>query len=97
MLGASRFDAYMAPYVRASERPQKNVSWDMIEVALSTCSAVAGLPIADVLRKGSEGRFNLPGDTTRSWWDWRALPGDLWADGLAARLRALNAYYARLG
>jgi len=96
VLGATRFGEYMRGFPRVEERLQTNVSWDMIEVALASPSALAGLPAGDLLCKGSEGRLNLPGDTSRSWWDWRATREEWHLDRLAARLRKLNAHYGRL-
>lgn len=96
VLGATRFDGYMGPFVRHEWRSQRNVSWDMIEVALASASGLAAIPVGDLLCKGTEGRINLPGDISRPWWDWRATREEWRPWELAPRWRALNAHYGRL-
>lgn len=95
--GATRYHAHMAGFRRLDERPQMNVSWDLVELALASPSAVAGVPIADILRRGEEARVNLPGDISRPWWDWRARREDLEDAALASALRRMNTHYGRAG
>ena len=97
VIGATRFGDYMRSFARLEARVQANVSWDMIEVALASPSALAGMPVADLLSKGSEARINLPGDTSRPWWDWRATREEWDPGALATRLGRLNTHYGRLG
>ena len=59
--------------------------WPLIELALSSRSALAIVPVQDVLGLGSEARMNRPGEVGGNW-EWRLEPGQL-TDAHAARLR----------
>jgi 4-alpha-glucanotransferase len=59
--------------------------WPLIDHALSSASALAIVPVQDVLGLGSEARMNRPGEVGGNW-DWQLEAGQLTA-GHAARLR----------
>jgi 4-alpha-glucanotransferase len=60
--------------------------WPLIELALSSRSALAVVPVQDVLGLGSEARMNRPGEVGGNW-EWRLEPGQLTGTH-AARLRS---------
>ena len=60
--------------------------WPLVERALSSRSALAIVPVQDVLGLGSEGRMNRPGEIGGNW-GWRLEPGQLTA-AHADRMRA---------
>ena len=64
----------------------RDPAWSLIEAALSSRSALAIVPVQDVLGLGSEARMNMPGSETGNW-GWRLAAGAL-DPALAARLRA---------
>jgi 4-alpha-glucanotransferase len=68
--------------------------WELIELALSSRTALCMIPAQDVLQLGSEGRMNTPGEPFGNW-TWRLEPGQL-TDALAERLRAATAAAGRL-
>ena len=78
---------------RYLDRPVTDPSWNMIRTALSSVSALAMLPVQDVLGLGSEHRMNVPG-TEEGNWEWR-LTSDALTPDLAARLRGLTELYGR--
>jgi 4-alpha-glucanotransferase len=60
-------------------------AWPLIELALSSRSALAVVPVQDVIGLGSEARMNRPGEVGGNW-EWRLEAGQL--TGVhAARLR----------
>jgi 4-alpha-glucanotransferase len=59
--------------------------WPLVELALSSRSSLAILPVQDVLGLGNEARMNRPGVLGGNW-RWRLEPGQL-TDEHAARLR----------
>jgi 4-alpha-glucanotransferase len=59
--------------------------WPLIELALSSRSALAIVPAQDVLGLGSEARMNRPGEVGGNW-AWRLEAGQL-TPAHAARLR----------
>jgi 4-alpha-glucanotransferase len=60
--------------------------WPLVERALSSRSALAIVPVQDVLGLGSDARMNRPGEVGGNW-NWRLEPGQL-TDAHARRLRA---------
>ena len=60
-------------------------AWPLIELALSSRSALAIVPVQDVLGLGSEARMNRPGEVGGNW-EWRLEAGQL-TGAHAARLR----------
>ena len=65
----------------------------VLRATLASVGSLAVLPMQDLLRLGSDARFNTPG-TTRGNWSWRADPGWLTAD-LARHYRYLNTLFGR--
>lgn len=45
----------------------KNISWDMIRLAISSTAQIAIFPLQDVLRFGSESRMNTPSTPSGNW------------------------------
>jgi 4-alpha-glucanotransferase len=62
-------------------------SWALIELALTSPCQLAMMQAQDVLALGSGARMNTPG--IEGGWDWRMPPGAL-TDAHADRLRALT-------
>ena len=60
--------------------------WPLIERAFSSRSALAVIPVQDVLGLGSDARMNRPGEIEGNW-QWRLEPGELTGEH-AARLRS---------
>ena len=60
--------------------------WPLIKRTFSSRSALAIVPVQDVLGLGSEARMNRPGEIEGNW-SWRLEPGQL-TDAHARRLRA---------
>ena len=71
----------------------KDINNDMIRLALSSTADTAIIPMQDYLGLGSEGRINTP-STLGGNWSWRLKKSDL-DEGLAERIRKLNALYGR--
>ena len=65
----------------------------LIRAALGSVSAIAVLPMQDLLNLGSEARLNTPG-TVRGNWTWQ-LPQDAMRDDLARHFAQLNRLFAR--
>jgi 4-alpha-glucanotransferase len=68
-------------------------AWPLIELALSSRSALAIVPAQDVLGLGSEARMNRPGEVGGNW-EWRLEAGEL-TGAHAARLREAAAKSSR--
>ena len=66
--------------------------WDLVRLAWSSVAQVSIAPFQDILGLGSEGRMNVPGNSSDNW-TWRAA--DL-PEPLIQRLRFLNEAYGRL-
>lgn len=73
----------------------EDVPGAMCEIAWAAPSALAGAPLQDLLGLGGEARMNLPGDSKRTWWTWRATRNEIETSGLTDFLRRLNADAAR--
>ncbi len=74
--------------------PTEPMPWPLIRMALGTRSALAILPMQDILGLDSQHRMNLPGTTEGNWqwrFDWHQVP-----TGLESRLRRCLAIYGRL-
>ncbi len=61
-------------------------AWWLVEAALHSPTALAVIPIQDVLLLGNDARMNRPGEVGNNW-EWRLAPGQL-GDEHAVRLRA---------
>lgn len=74
--------------------PGDNMPWPVIQAAFRSVSALAIVPMQDLLGLGSAARFNTPGTCENNWlWqlDWSAVPS-----GLAGVTRELAGLYGRL-
>jgi 4-alpha-glucanotransferase len=71
----------------------REISWDMIRLALASVARLAIFPVQDVLGLGSESRMNRPGTETGNW-VWRLANGALTA-AHAERLAAMTRTYGR--
>ncbi|HEV7631441.1 MAG TPA: 4-alpha-glucanotransferase [Steroidobacteraceae bacterium] len=91
-------------YANIGERTRQRMQdylgiWDgdamdaMIRTTLASVAKLAVLPLQDVLRLGSEARFNLPGTVSGNWL-WR-VDLDLLSPELARHHRELNELYGR--
>lgn len=75
----------------------KDISWGLIEGALSSVAKTAIIPMQDVLRLGSSARMNIPA-TQFGNWSWR-IPSSVSFESLdteARKLRDLLSMYGRL-
>ncbi len=71
----------------------RDVSWELMRLAMASVARVAIIPMQDVLGLGAEARMNLPAGSDRNW-RWRMRPGQ--TNGpLARRLRDLTAACGR--
>ena len=69
-------------------------AWVLIELALSSRSRLAMIPMQDVLGLGNEARMNLPATIGRNW-QWRLEPGQLTREH-ARRMHVATARWHRL-
>lgn len=75
-------------------RPDDNIAWEFVRLALASIADLAVFPLQDLLGLGSEGRMNTPGKAVGNW-SWRFI----WADvphWLAPQLAALAETYGRM-
>ena len=88
---AQRVRSYVGitPGASEAEMPQA-----LVRLALCSVAVLSVLPVQDLLRLGSEARYNVPG-TAAGNWSWRLSPGALTPE-LAARYRELNDLFGRL-
>lgn len=87
------FDAdkeYALSYIKSDG---KDIAWDFIQLAFSTVSNMALVPLQDVLSLGTEARMNIPG-TAGGNWTWRYRQGVLTED-IAKRLADITKLYGR--
>jgi 4-alpha-glucanotransferase len=78
-------------YLRSSE---SRIVTDMMTALWRSQSALAIVPVQDILDLGSEARMNYPG-RSQGFWEWRMPPGAL-TPSLAVELKSLNARWERL-
>ncbi|SES62048.1 4-alpha-glucanotransferase [Anaerobranca gottschalkii DSM 13577] len=79
--------------LKYSKSDGKDISWDIIQLALSTVCNIAIFPLQDILSLGAEGRMNVPGTASGNW-TWRFKKGDL-TESIALRLAELTKLYGR--
>ena len=73
--------------------PARELTWQLVRVALESVAELAILPLQDVLGLGSESRMNMPGTTGGNWrWRMERQPGET----VVARLRRLVVSSGRL-
>lgn len=75
-------------------RDGSDIAWDLMRVAFASIADIAIVPLADVLRLGSEARMNIPGAPSGNW-SWRYHPDQL-RPGLDSGLRDMVATYGRI-
>lgn len=90
----SRDDKERQAVQRYLGRDGSDIAWDLIRLAYASTADVAIVPLADVLRLGSEARMNIPGAPSGNW-SWRYHPDQL-QPGLDTGLRSLVETYGRL-
>lgn len=76
---------------------EEDISWGLIEGAVSSVARIAIIPMQDVLGLGSDSRMNIPA-TQFGNWSWR-IPSSTSFDSLdaeAKKLRDILATYGRL-
>lgn len=74
-------------------RPDDDIAWDFIRLALSSVAKMAIIPMQDILSLGTEARMNTPSVLGGNW-NWRYQPEDL-SIFTAHRLRDLTRLYGR--
>ncbi len=72
----------------------KDVSWELIRLAMMSVSNTVIIPMQDVLGLGKKARMNHPG-TGEGNWQWRLLPGQLNSE-TSARLLKMCQIYGRV-
>ncbi len=72
----------------------KDISWELMRVAMSSVAKLAIIPMQDVLSLGASARMNYPAKANGNWF-WRMRGGRL-NGRLAGKLRDLTAAYGRL-
>ncbi|MGN1266951.1 MAG: 4-alpha-glucanotransferase [Dorea sp.] len=70
-----------------------DISWGMIELALSSIAAYAIFPLQDILSCSSDARMNTPGVASGNW-GWRYKEDDLTSE-IADKLKELTILYGR--
>ena len=73
---ASLSDAERASVLRYIGGDGREISWDLIRLALQSVAAWAIVPLQDVLGLGTEARMNVPGRPNDNW-TWRYATGAL--------------------
>ncbi|MGV8113661.1 MAG: 4-alpha-glucanotransferase [Lentimicrobium sp.] len=69
------------------------IHWQMVRLAWASVSAIAVVPLQDVLGLGTNGRMNVPGTLSGNW-QWRFLDGQLLRE-YEITLRNLSTLYNR--
>ncbi len=72
---------------------RKNITNELIRVAMMSVADKAIIPMQDILNLGSEARMNRPASVVGNW-TWRLIPGHL-TSSIADRLRALTVLSGR--
>jgi len=71
----------------------KNINWDFIHSAFASVSAIAIIPMQDVLGLGSSSRMNLPASQQGNW-AWR-MKADALTPEVTHKLKELTSLYGR--
>jgi 4-alpha-glucanotransferase len=74
-------------------RPDYDIAWDFIRLAMASTASFAIVPFQDALNLGSDARMNMP-STVGGNWDWRYRPEAL-NEWVANRLREMVDLYGR--
>jgi 4-alpha-glucanotransferase len=71
----------------------KDISWELIRLAMMSVANLAIIPMQDILDLGAEARMNRPA-TGDGNWEWQLVPGEL-TPALAEKLRTMTQIYGR--
>lgn len=85
-----RVAAYVGRKVSA-----KDISWELVRLAMMSVADTAVVPLQDVLSLGSEARMNVPG-TVENNWTWRFTRKQL-TPAITRRLAEMTTLYGRAG
>jgi 4-alpha-glucanotransferase len=72
----------------------KDISWELIRLAMASVSKIAITPFQDILGLGSKARMNTP-SVSRGNWQWRFSPDQL-SSKLAKQLFSMTKTYGRI-
>ena len=75
-------------------RDGRDITWDLIRLAWSSCANLAIAPVQDLLDLGNEARMNLPGRPDGNW-QWRMRQG-AFNDHVVHRIADLTEVYGRV-
>lgn len=90
----SRLDSAEAAYARQYLHTDgRDIAWDLIRTAWASVAHTAIAPLQDLLRLGTEARFNFPGRASGNW-AWRFRREDL-TDKLGEELAQITYVYGR--
>ena len=82
-----------APEVTEKTRWEKELSWEVIRLALASTADLAVIPMQDYLGLGTEARINMP-STLGGNWTWRMKKGAFTPE-IQKRCRQMNRLYGR--
>ena len=82
-----------APEVTEKTRWEKELSWEVIRLALASTADLAVIPMQDYLGLGTEARINMP-STLGGNWTWRMKKGAFTPE-IRKRCRQMNRLYGR--
>ena len=88
------YNSCAAPEVTEKTRWEKELSWEVIRLALASTADLAVIPMQDYLGLGTEARINLP-STLGNNWKWRLVPGQV-TDEMLEKMCHLNKLFGRL-
>lgn len=72
---------------------EKDISWELIRLAMMSVANTVIFPMQDILGLGEEAKMNLPGTTGRNW-EWRLKPNQI-TPSAAKKLREMTEIYGR--
>ncbi len=81
------------PEVTEKTRWEKELSWEVIRLALASTADLAVIPMQDYLGLGTEARINMP-STLGGNWTWRMKKGAFTPE-IRKRCRQMNRLYGR--
>ena len=87
------YNSCAAPTVTEKTRWEKEVSWEVIRLALASTADLAVIPMQDYLGLGTEARINMP-STLGGNWTWRMKKG-AFTQEIQKRCRQMNRLYGR--
>ena len=87
------YNSCAAPEVTEKTRWEKELSWEVIRLALASTADLAVIPMQDYLGLGTEARINMP-STLGGNWTWRMKKGAFTPE-IQKRCRQMNRLYGR--